>query len=87
LCQSGNYEPVGAVQGVGIAFWAEDLVRPLIEDGKLLPLLEEWCGTFPGWFLCYPSQRYTPPSLRAFVDFLRRDSRPAETARRNRNGS
>ncbi|TCB40665.1 LysR family transcriptional regulator [Rhizobium leguminosarum bv. viciae] len=76
-----------AVQGVGIAFWAEDLVRPLIEDGKLVPLLEEWCGTFPGWFLCYPSQRYTPPSLRAFVDFLRRDSGAAETARRNRNGS
>jgi DNA-binding transcriptional LysR family regulator len=60
---------------------------PLIEDGKLVPLLEEWCGTFPGWFLCYPSQRYTPPSLRAFVDFLRRDSGAAETARRNRNGS
>ncbi|HEX6537345.1 MAG TPA: LysR family transcriptional regulator [Gemmatimonadaceae bacterium] len=61
-----------AVQGVGIAFWAEELVRPLIDEGKLVPLLEEWCGTFPGWFLCYPKQRFTPPSVRAFVDFLRR---------------
>jgi DNA-binding transcriptional LysR family regulator len=61
-----------AVQGVGIAFWAEELVRPLIDEGRLVPLLEEWCGTFPGWFLYYPKQRYTPPSLRAFVDFLRR---------------
>lgn len=61
-----------AVQGVGIAFWAEALLRPLIEAGRLVPLLEEWCGTFPGWHLCYPRQRHTPASLRAFVDFLRR---------------
>jgi DNA-binding transcriptional LysR family regulator len=60
-----------AVQGVGIAFWAEQRVRPLIAEGKLIPLLEEWCGTFPGWFLYYPRQRYTPLSVRAFVDFLR----------------
>ena len=61
-----------AVQGVGIAFWAEELVRPLIDEGKLVPLLEDWCGTFPGWFLTYPRQRYTPRTVRAFVDFLRR---------------
>ncbi|SDA88924.1 LysR family transcriptional regulator [Mesorhizobium qingshengii] len=60
-----------AVQGVGIAFWAEDLVRPLIEAGKLVPLLDDWCATFPGWFLCYQKQRQTPPAVRAFVDFLR----------------
>jgi DNA-binding transcriptional LysR family regulator len=61
-----------AVQGVGIAFWAEELVRPLIDEGKLVPLLEKWCGTFPGWFLYYPKQRSTPLTVRAFVDFLRR---------------
>jgi DNA-binding transcriptional LysR family regulator len=61
-----------AVQGVGLAFWAEELVRPLIDEGKLVPLLEEWCGTFPGWFLYYPKQRHTPPGVRAFVNFLRR---------------
>jgi DNA-binding transcriptional LysR family regulator len=61
-----------AVQGIGIAFWAEELLRPLIHEGKLVPLLEEWCGTFPGWFLYYLKQRYTPPCVRAFVDFLRR---------------
>jgi len=61
-----------AVQGVGIAFWAEELVRPLIEAGRLVPLLEDWCAPFPGWYLCYPRQSHTPPALRAFVDFLRR---------------
>ncbi|TXI05492.1 MAG: LysR family transcriptional regulator [Rhizobium sp.] len=59
-----------ALQGVGIAFWAEQRVRPLIEEGRLVPLLEEWCGTFPGWYLYYPKQRCTPLGARAFVDFL-----------------
>ena len=59
-----------AVQGVGLAFRAEELLRPLIDQGKLVPLLEEWCGTFPGWHLCYPKQRYVSPSVRAFVDFV-----------------
>ena len=61
-----------AVQGVGIAFWAEALLRPFIEAGRLVPLLEEWSGTFPGWHLCYPRQRHMPAGLRAFADFLRR---------------
>jgi DNA-binding transcriptional LysR family regulator len=61
-----------ALQGVGLAFRGEELLRHLIDQGKLVPLLEEWCGTFPGWYLCYPKQRYTSPGVRAFVDFLRR---------------
>jgi DNA-binding transcriptional LysR family regulator len=65
---------VAALQGVGIAFWAEERVRPLIDEGKLIPLLEEWCGIFPGWFLYYPKQRCTPLNVRAFVDFLRQPS-------------
>lgn len=60
-----------AVQGVGIAFWAEDLLRPLIDAGRLVSLLDDWCTTFPGWFLCYQKQRHTPLAVRAFVDFLR----------------
>ncbi|WP_119269305.1 LysR family transcriptional regulator [Taklimakanibacter deserti] len=65
-----------AVQGVGLAFRAEGLLRSLIDQGKLVPLLEEWCGNFPGWYLCYPKQRYTAPSVRAFVDFLKRSTGP-----------
>ena len=55
-----------ALQGVGLAYRAEALVHPLIEEGALVPLLEEWCGTFPGWYLCYPKhatwQRASAPS-------------------------
>lgn len=60
-----------ALDGVGITFWLEDQIQPYVRAGKLVPLLEDWCETFPGFFLCYPRQRETLASLRAFVDFLR----------------
>jgi DNA-binding transcriptional LysR family regulator len=66
-----DFAVAAALQGVGIAFWAEERLRPLIDEGKLVPLLEEWSGSFPGWYLYYPKQRHTPPSIRAFVDFCR----------------
>ncbi|PWJ94962.1 LysR family transcriptional regulator [Mesorhizobium loti] len=71
VVSSRDMAVAAAVQGVGIAFWAEELVRPLIDAGKLVSLLDEWCATFPGWFLSYQKQRHTPPTVRAFVDFLR----------------
>lgn len=65
-----------AVQGVGIAFWAEYAVRPLIAKGKLVPMLEEFSPYFPGWYLTYPKQRYMPAAVRALVEFLRRHNTP-----------
>ncbi|TWB43477.1 LysR family transcriptional regulator [Nitrospirillum pindoramense] len=60
-----------ALQGVGIALWLEDRVVPYVEEGSLVTLLEEWAGSFPGFFLCYPKQRHTPLPLRVFTDFIR----------------
>ncbi|GAN80846.1 LysR family transcriptional regulator [Acidocella aminolytica] len=60
-----------ALQGVGIAFWSEHILRPYIQAGQLVPLLEEFSPSFPGWHLYYPSQRYLPGAVRAFVDFCR----------------
>jgi DNA-binding transcriptional LysR family regulator len=60
-----------ALKGMGIAFWVEHELRPLIEAGKLVPLLEEWSGEFPGLYICYPQQRQMAPALRAFIDFVK----------------
>ena len=60
-----------AVDGIGIAFWVEDMLRPLIEQGPLVGLLEEWSAPFPGFYLCYPQQRQMAPALRAFIDFVK----------------
>ena len=60
-----------AVQGMGIAFWIEQELKPLIEQGKLVPLLEEYSAPFPGFYICYPQQRQMAPALRAFIDFIK----------------
>ena len=60
-----------AVQGMGIAFWIEQELKPLIEQGKLVPLLEEYSAPFPGFYICYPQQRQMAPALRSFIDFIK----------------
>jgi DNA-binding transcriptional LysR family regulator len=60
-----------AVQGMGIAFWIEQELKPLIEQGKLVSLLEECSAPFPGFYICYPQQRQMAPALRAFIDFVK----------------
>lgn len=60
-----------AVQGMGIAFWIEQELKLLIEQGKLVPLLEEYSAPFPGFYICYPQQRQMAPALRAFIDFVK----------------
>jgi DNA-binding transcriptional LysR family regulator len=59
-----------ALDGVGIAYLFDHQVRPLIEAGRLVRLLQEWTPPFPGFYLYYPSRRQAPPVLRAFIDFV-----------------
>jgi len=61
-----------AISGAGITFGMEDCFRDAIDRGELVPLLEEFCPYFPGFYLYYPSRRNMAPKLRALVDHLRR---------------
>jgi len=60
-----------ALKGMGIAFWVEHELKPLIEAGRLVPFLEEFSAPFPGLYICYPQQRQMAPALRAFIDFVK----------------
>jgi DNA-binding transcriptional LysR family regulator len=57
--------------GVGIGYVPELLVSSHVAGGRLVRLLENWCGHVSGVFLYYPSRRQMPGSLRAFIDFMR----------------
>ncbi|WP_110643514.1 LysR family transcriptional regulator [Salinicola sp. CPA57] len=59
-----------ALDGIGIAFCVEDTVKDHIAAGRLVPVLEEWSASFPGFFLCYERQRRMAPAVRAFLDTL-----------------
>ncbi|CAN7247235.1 LysR substrate-binding domain-containing protein [Mesorhizobium sp. LjNodule214] len=60
-----------AVDGAGLAFVFEDYVRDATGDGRLTRVLEDWCPSFHGFFVYYPSRRQMRPALRAFVDFFK----------------
>jgi DNA-binding transcriptional LysR family regulator len=56
----------------GVGFWPtfEGYVREAVASGELVSVLEDWCASFPGPFLYYPSRRQPPPALGAFVAFV-----------------
>ncbi|MBX3212446.1 MAG: LysR family transcriptional regulator [Labilithrix sp.] len=72
-----------ALDGVGLTIGMEDSLRPYIDRGELVPVLEKFCPSFPGFFLYYPypSGGEAPPKLKALVDFLRRRMRPKKKKR------
>ncbi|WP_417842065.1 LysR family transcriptional regulator [Terasakiella sp.] len=59
------------LDGLGIAYIPEDQVLPFVEEGRLIRVLEDWCPTFPGYHLYYPSRKHSSPALALLVDVLR----------------
>jgi DNA-binding transcriptional LysR family regulator len=60
-----------ALDGLGVAYMPEDQVLPLVAEGRLIRVLEDWCPYFPGYHLYYPSRRHSSPALTLLVDVLR----------------
>jgi len=57
--------------GVGIGTAMEDTLTDLIAQGRLVQVLRDWCPSFPGYFLYYPSRRNQPAALSALIETLR----------------
>jgi DNA-binding transcriptional LysR family regulator len=60
-----------AVDGVGLAFMAEESAAPHLASGALVRVLEDWCPPYPGFFLYYPRQGRLPAALAAVVETLK----------------
>ncbi|NUT86254.1 LysR family transcriptional regulator [Pseudomonas corrugata] len=59
-----------ALDGLGVIYLFEDWLKPYLDSGALVPVLEPWWQGFSGPYLYYPGRRYLPSPLRAFVDFI-----------------
>jgi DNA-binding transcriptional LysR family regulator len=59
------------LKGVGIGTAMEETLRGMISEGRLIQVLRDWCPTFQGYFLYYPSRRNQPAALSALIDTLR----------------
>ncbi|MBV0881532.1 LysR family transcriptional regulator [Noviherbaspirillum sp. L7-7A] len=74
---TGNTTPQmleGALAGIGIAYVPVTLAQQHIESGRLVPVLEDWSPTFPGYYLYYPSRRQPSRAFELVVDALRHRS-------------
>lgn len=60
-----------ALVGHGLAYVPQDMVDAHVAAGRLQYVLEDWCPTFPGYHLYYPSRRQSSPAFALVLDALR----------------
>ncbi|EIM04243.1 LysR family transcriptional regulator [Rhodanobacter denitrificans] len=60
-----------ALKGLGLAYMPQDTVKPHIKEGRLIRVLSDWCPSFPGYHLYYPSRRQSSAAFTLFRDALR----------------
>lgn len=70
--------------GLGLAVVYEDQVRDEVARGELVPVLEEFCEPFPGYYLFYPQRRHASPALRALIEHLRGSRQAGRGRKRSR---
>lgn len=70
-----------ALAGFGVAFLPEDMARADIANGALVEVLADWCPTFPGYHVYYPSRRQSSPALALLISALRYQAAPGTPAR------
>lgn len=60
-----------AIDGLGIAMWVEHRLSETIENGKLVPMLEDWCPSYQGFYAYYYRDRHISAATKAVLAFLR----------------
>ena len=61
-----------AVDGLGLAYVFERMVRQDVAEKRLTRVLDKYCPQIRGYFLYYPSRANLPPKLKVLVDFLKK---------------
>ena len=64
-----------ACADAGFTFGMEETFRPYLERGELVPVLEAFLPSFPGFFLFFPKREHQPAKLRALIDHFRAEPR------------
>ena len=60
-----------ALAGFGLAYLPEDSVQAHIAGCRLIRVLADWCPSYPGYHLYYPSRRQPTPAFTLLVNALR----------------
>ena len=65
------------LDGLGLGYCQADLAAPYVADGRLVSVLEDWCPSFSGYHLYYPSRRQHSAAFAVVVEALRYRGPPA----------
>ncbi|MGY3885781.1 LysR family transcriptional regulator [Aeromonas aquatica] len=60
-----------AEEGLGLACVPEDMVQGALGAGTLVQVLADWCPTFAGYHLYYPSRKQHTPAFALLIEALR----------------
>ena len=60
-----------AMAGFGLGFVMEDQVEEHLAAGRLVRVLEDWCPTFPGYHIYYPSRQQPSAAFTLLLEALR----------------
>lgn len=60
-----------ALEGYGLGYVPESLVRRDIDEGRLIAVLEDWSPPFPGYYLYYPHRRQSSPAFAVVLEAMR----------------
>lgn len=69
-CNSGHALVDAAIKGIGIVQLPDYYVDPFIEDGQLVPLLEQNRQPEEGIWALYPQNRHLSPKVRMLLEHL-----------------
>ena len=73
IVNTSAHVPAAAVNGLGIAYLPEEEFEPHLEQGRLIKVLADWCPSFSGYHLYYPSRRLPTPAFSLVLKALRGD--------------
>ncbi len=66
-----NFVLRAAIDGHGLACVPERLAKPHLDSGALMTCLDDYCPSFPGFHLYYPSRQRSSSAFQVVLDALR----------------
>lgn len=59
------------LEGFGLVYTLSDYTRAHVARGRLIAVLDDWCPTYQGYHLYYPSRRHHSPAFSLLLDALK----------------
>jgi DNA-binding transcriptional LysR family regulator len=71
IVDDGRLGVAAALQGAGLMYVADTMVRDELAGGQLRTVLDDWATVGGGYHIYYSSRRQLPAALRLFIDLVR----------------